>query len=137
RIGTEDQVKVTVFGSIVNLASRLEGMTKILHAPVLVEKCVGDFVREHLERDVVRCRRLGKYIPCGLDVPVEVTEILPPASEFPDLSDQDIASFELAVRQLELGDWEEALKLFHRVPPSDRAKDHLETLIYSQGRKPP
>ncbi len=32
RIGTVDQVKVTVFGPVVNLAARLEGMTKSLRA---------------------------------------------------------------------------------------------------------
>ncbi|OYV93006.1 MAG: hypothetical protein B7Z73_04035 [Planctomycetia bacterium 21-64-5] len=35
RIGTTDQSKVTVFGPVVNLASRLEGMTKILHSPMV------------------------------------------------------------------------------------------------------
>jgi len=37
KIGTIDQVKVTVFGPVVNLASRLEGMTKILRAPILLD----------------------------------------------------------------------------------------------------
>ncbi len=38
KIGTVDQVKVTVFGPVVNLASRLEGMTKILQAPILLDE---------------------------------------------------------------------------------------------------
>ena len=33
KIGTADQVKVTVFGPVVNLAARMEGMTKSLQAP--------------------------------------------------------------------------------------------------------
>ena len=36
KIGTVDQVKVTVFGPVVNLASRLEGMTKTAAGPDLV-----------------------------------------------------------------------------------------------------
>jgi class 3 adenylate cyclase len=42
KIGTADQVKLTVFGPIVNLASRLEGMTKILHAPILVDETTAE-----------------------------------------------------------------------------------------------
>ena len=44
-IGTSDQVKVTVFGPVVNLASRLEGMTKLLHAPILLDEAAAEFVR--------------------------------------------------------------------------------------------
>jgi adenylate cyclase len=137
RIGTQDQVKVTVFGSIVNLASRLEGMTKILQAPVLVDKRVGDYVRQHPNPDVVRCRRLGRFLPQGSDEPVEVTEILPPLAEFSELTDQDLAHFEEAVAQFEQGQWEESLLRFHRVTPADRAKDLLVTLICNGNRRPP
>src|SRR6185295_4952116 len=38
KIGTTDQVKVTVFGPVVNLASRLETMTKILRTPILIDE---------------------------------------------------------------------------------------------------
>ncbi|WP_298867623.1 adenylate/guanylate cyclase domain-containing protein, partial [uncultured Gimesia sp.] len=38
KIGTHDQVKVTVFGPVVNLASRLEGLTKQLRVPVLMDE---------------------------------------------------------------------------------------------------
>ena len=46
RIGTVDQVKVTVFGPVVNLASRLEGMTKILQAPILLDEATARAVRD-------------------------------------------------------------------------------------------
>src|ERR1700741_1932834 len=36
-IGTVDQVKVTVFGPVVNLASRLETMTRQLRAAILID----------------------------------------------------------------------------------------------------
>ena len=41
KIGTVDQVKVTVFGPVVNLASRLETMTKVLRAPLLIDETDG------------------------------------------------------------------------------------------------
>ena len=34
---TADQVTVTAFGPVVNLAARLEGMTKIIRAPILLD----------------------------------------------------------------------------------------------------
>ena len=48
KIGTVDQVKVTVFGPVVNLASRLETMTKILRAPVLIDEETARRVREQV-----------------------------------------------------------------------------------------
>ncbi len=45
KIGTTDQVKVTVFGPVVNLASRLESMTKILRAPILLDEATARAVR--------------------------------------------------------------------------------------------
>ena len=79
KIGTVDQVKVTVFGPVVNLASRLEGMTKILQAPILLDEATARIVRQQVPRDVARVRRLAIVRPYGLDTPLEVSELLPPA----------------------------------------------------------
>lgn len=38
RIGTDDQVKVTAFGPVVNVASRLEGMTQQLGCSILIDE---------------------------------------------------------------------------------------------------
>ena len=78
KIGTVDQVKVTVFGPVVNLASRLEGMTKILRAPILLDEATARIVRQQVPRDVARVRRLAIVRPYGLDTPLEVSELLPP-----------------------------------------------------------
>ena len=48
QIGTTDQVKVTVFGPVVNLASRLEGMTKLLRVPILLDEPTAVAVRQQL-----------------------------------------------------------------------------------------
>ena len=78
KIGTVDQVKVTVFGPVVNLASRLEGMTKILQAPILLDETTARIVRQQVPREVARVRRLAIVRPYGLDTPLEVSELLPP-----------------------------------------------------------
>ena len=40
KLGTLDQFKVGVFGPVVNLASRLESMTKLFRVPILVDESV-------------------------------------------------------------------------------------------------
>src|SRR5262249_3698897 len=56
KIGTVDQVKVTVFGPVVNLASRLEGMTKLLRASVLLDEPTAQMVREQVPPTMARVR---------------------------------------------------------------------------------
>ena len=55
KIGTVDQVKVTVFGPVVNLASRLEGMTKILQTPILIDERTAIVVRDQLSPKLRGC----------------------------------------------------------------------------------
>ena len=62
-IGTAEQAKVTVFGPVVNLASRLQDMTKLLRVPILIDEPTAAAVREHLPRDVARVRRMAKVRP--------------------------------------------------------------------------
>lgn len=46
KIGAVDQVKVSVFGPVVNLASRLQDLTRTLHAPILVDESVAEKIRQ-------------------------------------------------------------------------------------------
>lgn len=137
KIGTSDQGKVTVFGPVVNLASRLEGMTKILRAPILLDETTANRVRENLPSDRARCRRLGKFKPYGLDHSLIVTELLPPEAEYPQLSDEQVQTYESAVDALINGRWAEAFQLLHRVPPDDLVKDFLTIYIAQHNRTPP
>jgi adenylate cyclase len=137
KIGTVDQVKVTVFGPVANLASRLEGLTKVLRVPILMDAATADVVRASVAKDVARVRRLAKIKPTGMETPVEVSELLPPAAEYPQLSDEHLSAFESAVAALDARDWERALQLLHRVPPDDLAKDFLTVFIARHNRTPP
>ena len=97
KIGTVDQVKVTVFGPVVNLASRLEGMTKLLRAPILLDAATAAAARGLLPPDQARVRRVAVVRPYGCDTPLEVSELLPPQAELPELTDHDIAMYEAAL----------------------------------------
>ncbi len=137
KIGTVDQVKVTVFGPVVNLASRLEGMTKILQAPILLDERTAAAVRAKLPVDVARLRRVAIVKPYGLDKRVEVTELLPPLAAFPALTDAHIADYERALEDLLAGRWAQAFERLHRVPAEDRVKDFLTVFIAQHNRTPP
>jgi adenylate cyclase len=137
KLGTADQVKVTVFGPVVNLASRLEGMTKILRAPILLDQTTADRMRKTLPPQFGRCRRLAVVAPAGMETAVEVSELVPPFSEDPTLSDADLATYEAALAEFQAGRWPRAFELLHRVPAADRAKDFLTGYIVQHHRAPP
>jgi adenylate cyclase len=137
RIGTADQVKVTVFGPVVNLASRLEGMTKLLHAPILLDEATAEFVRQNTSTDVMRVRRAAQVRPYGAEAALVVSELLPSVAESPQLTDEQIRNYEEALEQFIAGRWSDALELLHLVPAKDRVKDFLTVFIAQNGRTPP
>ena len=137
KIGTVDQVKVTVFGPVVNLASRLEGMTKILRAPILLDEATARIVRNRVPREVARVRRLAIVRPYGLDSPLEVSELLPPVSQYPELTDEHLRCYEAALDAFLGRRWPSALELLHRIPAEDEVKDFLVVYIAQHSRRPP
>ncbi|MDY3552410.1 adenylate/guanylate cyclase domain-containing protein [Gemmata sp. JC717] len=140
-IGTPEQAKVTVFGPVVNLASRLQDMTKLLRVPILIDEPTAEAVRERLPRDAGRTRQLVKVRPPGMETPLVVSELLPPvpAGGAPEggLSDEDLAAYGEALTAFLAGDWAAAYKRLHRVPPDDRGKDVLTEFILKNNRTPP
>ncbi len=136
-IGTIDQLKVTVFGPVVNLASRLEGMTKFLYAPILIDDATAKAVRQGISRDLARCRRVAKVKPYGMDTEVEVNELLPPESEHRDLTDEHIAAYERALDAFINGDWPDAMEMLQEVPARDQVKDFLTGIITQHNRRAP
>ncbi len=137
KIGSVDQVKVTVFGPVVNLASRLEGMTKILRAPILLDDTTAAAIRQEVPREVARVRRLAVVRPFGLEAPLEVSELLPPESDYPLLSDEHLEFCESALEAFVQGDWSRAFELLHRTPTEDRVTDFLTVYIAQHNRTAP
>ncbi|MAT14795.1 MAG: adenylate/guanylate cyclase domain-containing protein [Planctomyces sp.] len=137
KIGTTDQVKVTVFGPVVNLASRLEGMTKIMRVPILVDETIANLVRKQADPTEARVRKLGRVLPYGFEKPLMVSELLPPASTDGTLSDAQLADYEAGVDRFIEGDWETAYQFLHGMPATDRAQDFLNLIIAQNNRTAP
>lgn len=137
RIGTTDQVKVTVFGPVVNLASRLEAMTKQLQSSILVDEPTAQWVRQNVGQEVLRVRRVAKVLPFGMHTPLVVSELLPPSGPDNILADAHITAYEQALDHFLAGNWEDAFRLLHQVPAEDRVKDFLTVYIAQHRRTPP
>jgi len=137
RIGTVDQVKVTVFGPVVNLAARLESMTKQLRASILIDEVTAERIRKEMPSSAARVRRVARVLPVGMRTPLMVSELLPPAGDKSVLTDAHIDAYEHALDALQTGKWSEAFNWLHQVPAEDRVKDFLTVFIAQHGRMPP
>jgi adenylate cyclase len=137
KIGTDDQANFTVFGPVVNLASRLEGMTKILRAPILMDEATARAVRDEVSPELARVRKAAVVRPYGMDTPLEVSELLPPESEYPLLTAEHLNYCDAAVDAFVAGRWSEAFSLLHRTPTEDLVTDFLTVYIAQHNRTPP
>ena len=137
KIGTADHVKVTVFGPVVNLAARLESMTRFLHASILLDAATASELRRTLPCELARIRRVAVVRPYGLDTAVEVSELLPPLHERPELTDEHVRDYEAALDAFIAGNWQQALDQLKRLPPDDRAKEFLKRFMDQTEHVPP
>lgn len=136
-IGTSDQVKISVFGPVVNLASRLESMTRQLRVPILIDEQVAEIVRSRMSPREARTRRLARVQPFGMELPVTVSELLPPEDVCPELTNDHLATYDSAAEHFIAGRWDEAYRQLRRMPPGDRAQDFLSLLIAQHNRAAP
>jgi adenylate cyclase len=138
-LGTEDQRKIGVFGPVVNLAARLESMTKQFGTSILIDPKTNELLRSSSGDLKDRSRYVGKVLPLGLSQEIEIFELMPPHADPERLSHRQLRLFEYGLQQFEKGDWAEAQKSLnqnqlaadgpskfllayiahHRSPPSD------------------
>jgi class 3 adenylate cyclase len=137
KIGTAEQVKVTVFGPVVNLASRLEGMTKIFGVAVLLDEATAQRVRESIGPEEARLRRLAVVLPYGMDRALTVSELLPPARDLPSIADDHLAQYEAGLTAFLAGDWRAAYRILADLPPHDQAPEFLLNHMVERQFTPP
>ncbi len=136
KLGTDEQIKIGVFGPVVNLASRLQGLTHQLGVTIVIDPATASFVHTSLPRDVGRQRKLAQLRPKGLADGVLVSELLPPQGAG-TLSDRQMDLHEAAVAAFTGGDWAAARALLAEQPPLDGASEFLLAFMAQHGDTPP
>lgn len=136
RIGTEQQAKIGVFGPVVNLGSRLEGMTKHFGVSICIDQAAAEYVREHIPATEARTRFLSTVRPKGMRTPISVYELLPGESSSSAISSELIAAHESAVHGIIAGNWEEVRETLSRLPENDGPANFLRAFLAKAPKNP-
>ena len=137
KIGTSDQVKVSVFGPVVNIAARLETMTSQLRAGILIDEPTASILRESDIANEMRVRRLAVVRPVGMEQAISLSQVLPPHGPQSALTDEHLQAYESALDEFTAGRWDSAFEYLHQVPADDQAKDFLTVYIAQHNRSAP
>lgn len=132
QIGSEEQIKVGVFGPVVNLAARLESLTKQVGVPILVDGGVVKEVSDTLSADRAWFRRLARLRPAGVDIPADIYSLIPTEGNTVELCDADRRRYEDAVEAVIRGDWPHATKLLQAIEADDPPTRFLLGLVENQ-----
>lgn len=114
RIGTDDQAKVTAFGPVVNLASRLESMSKSVGARILIDDATKVALEASQEENSFGTPvALASVIPFGMQKSVKVYRLEA------EIDDAHVEAVDGAVAMFECGNWKEASRLIEAALAND------------------
>ena len=138
KLGSADQVKVTAFGPVVNLASRLETMTKLVGASILIDQATVETLRQQPpDAEELRLRSVAQIQPFGLQRKVRITELLPPLADDSRVQLTDIEAYEAALEKFHHGDWPAARQLLGKVSADDPVREFLMDYLETHGPTAP
>jgi adenylate cyclase len=129
KLGTPDQFKVGVFGPVVNLAARLESMTRLFRVPILLDEASARRLAGSQHGPWCRCRRLARVQPHGMLTTLTVSELLPPLGEPGAMPERDRRDYEAALDAFLGGRWPDAGDLLRRLPhdgPAESLRGFME-----------
>ena len=127
-IGSDQVFSYGLLGTVVNQASRVEGITKLLQTPILVTREVAGKISPSVAVPVC----LGRYRPAGMTVDIDLFELTRPPGD--TLRMERIAR---GLAAFQKGDWAEAHRKFDELPATDRPASYLRTLTELCQRTPP
>lgn len=127
RLGAYVQFKVGAFGPPVNVAARLESLTKVVGGHILVDENAALKLAGR-PRTSLRLRRLARVQPYGMNRALMLHELLPPAHEPDAMPERDLLDYEAGLDNFLSGRWDIALHLLERLPhdkPSRFLRDFM------------
>ena len=136
KLGTDDQFKVGVFGPVVNLASRLESLTKVFQVPILVDEPTAQALAGP-DSLWWRCRRVARVQPYGMASVLTVSELLPPVQEPGAMPEQDRKDYEAALDAFLAGRWADAVQLLRPLRQDGPARFLRDFMQRRQNTPPP
>jgi adenylate cyclase len=136
RLGTPDQFKIGVFGPTVNLAARLESLTKRFGVSILVDENCAEFLRAEAARLGGRTRRLGRIQPLGMTTNLAVAEVRPEMVEATVQLEQTSSQYEAAQEAFAQGRWDEARSLLELLTGDGPASFLLQFMQRHPGGPP-
>jgi adenylate cyclase len=133
KIGTSDQVKVTAFGPVVNLASRLEGMTKWFGGSILLDEETVNQVLDQPHHFTLQ--RLGNFLPFGLRVPSMVHRVI--SDDLMEGNSSTLEQYAAALESFESGDWVKSVERLEAMEPEPCSQFLLGYIRGHAESKPP
>ncbi len=129
QIGARDQTKFGIMGKVVNQASRLEGLTKQLGVPMLINGALFD----QLPPQHTHCRCIGTVRPAGVREANLIHEVVVGAElGGSGLSVAESKAYEQAYQAYRQGDLRGALQQLRQVPLEDPIGSFLTRQILNR-----
>jgi len=135
RIGSQEQIKVGVFGPVVNLAARLQDLTKTVGVPILVDEETATAAKA-LSNEEGYIRRLACLRPAGVQDAVNAFALIPSHDDELALTGEQLRAHEAAVEAMVDNRWDEAKSLLQQLPLTDGPANFLRNAITSCGAAP-
>lgn len=134
KIGTRDQVKVTAFGPVVNLASRLEGMTNWLNSKILIDSVTLEALKTDpvFSQEIV-VRGMGNFQPFGMAGSFDVFQVCA-ANE---LTVEELSHSKNLLAWFRSGEWMRLEKELAILDPADSLRRFLEKFMRQHAGTPP
>ena len=112
-IGETNRMETTVIADAVNIASRLEDLTKRYGSKIIISR---ELFNKLDNKDSITCRSLGEAPVKGKSRPIEIVEILDGEISNHDLSKiGNITDFEMAIEAIKSDDYYRAAELFRKI----------------------
>jgi class 3 adenylate cyclase len=136
RLGAHDLAVVDLYGPVVNLAFRLEAMTKAFGVGVIVSEDVASRISEtDPDGEKLRTRKLGNVKAKGFPEPVPAYELY--SIDNPTVSEWQRHEWNALVDQFTKGEWTEVYDALSAQFPDDSAAQCLMRFMNATDLSPP